>query len=326
MVSGEVRHPGEHVTNGETHLRDAVYLAGGVTRDALLNDAALLEQASKIPVPAWRPKSGKRVVTDESKKQEDAQKEEAQPQQASADEELLKVKAQLKRLFKQHGRVSLRAADFEKDDDKNHHIDFITYCSNLRATNYKIKTASRHECKMIAGKIIPAIASTTAAICGLVELELFKLALGSKVDNHRDCNLNLAMGAQILNFWSPVGPPKTKSKDYDVITLGPLKAVPEGFTLWDSVVIKGGRQMTLQELIDTFKKVHHGCEITIMTKRNETNPIFMGARSGLNKPVVQLVEEKHGPLHPKQKFIIFDVAANAADETDAVTPWIKFFV
>ena len=38
-VSGEVRHPGEHVTNGETHLRDAVYLAGGVSRDARLTDA-----------------------------------------------------------------------------------------------------------------------------------------------------------------------------------------------------------------------------------------------------------------------------------------------
>ena len=39
MVSGEVRDPGEHLTNGETHLRDAVYLAGGVTPDASLQDA-----------------------------------------------------------------------------------------------------------------------------------------------------------------------------------------------------------------------------------------------------------------------------------------------
>jgi len=43
-VSGEVRHPGEHVTNGETHLRDAVYLAGGVTRDALLTDAQVFRR------------------------------------------------------------------------------------------------------------------------------------------------------------------------------------------------------------------------------------------------------------------------------------------
>lgn len=45
-VSGEVRHPGEHVTNGETRLRDAVYLAGGVTPDALLNDAQVFRKTS----------------------------------------------------------------------------------------------------------------------------------------------------------------------------------------------------------------------------------------------------------------------------------------
>jgi protein involved in polysaccharide export with SLBB domain len=38
-VTGEVRDPGDHLTNGVAHLRDAVYLAGGTTRNALLADA-----------------------------------------------------------------------------------------------------------------------------------------------------------------------------------------------------------------------------------------------------------------------------------------------
>jgi|HubBroStandDraft_6_1064221.scaffolds.fasta_scaffold00010_73 protein involved in polysaccharide export with SLBB domain len=45
-VSGEVRHPGKHITNGETHLRDAVYLAGGVTPDALLDDAQVFRRTA----------------------------------------------------------------------------------------------------------------------------------------------------------------------------------------------------------------------------------------------------------------------------------------
>jgi len=45
-VSGEVRHPGDHITNGETHLRDAVYLAGGVTGDALLSDAQVFRHTA----------------------------------------------------------------------------------------------------------------------------------------------------------------------------------------------------------------------------------------------------------------------------------------
>ena len=41
MVAGEVRDPGEKLTNGETHLRDAVYLGGGLTPDAQLTDAEI---------------------------------------------------------------------------------------------------------------------------------------------------------------------------------------------------------------------------------------------------------------------------------------------
>jgi protein involved in polysaccharide export with SLBB domain len=40
-VSGEVRKPGVHRTSGELHVRDAVYLAGGLTLDARLDQAQI---------------------------------------------------------------------------------------------------------------------------------------------------------------------------------------------------------------------------------------------------------------------------------------------
>ena len=43
-VSGEIRDPGDHVTNGATYLRDAIYLAGGTTPDALLDDAQVFRK------------------------------------------------------------------------------------------------------------------------------------------------------------------------------------------------------------------------------------------------------------------------------------------
>jgi protein involved in polysaccharide export with SLBB domain len=43
-VTGEVRDPGDHLTNGLAHLRDAVYLSGGTTGDALLDDAQVFRK------------------------------------------------------------------------------------------------------------------------------------------------------------------------------------------------------------------------------------------------------------------------------------------
>lgn len=57
---------------------------------------------------------------------------------------------------------------FEKDDDSNGHIDFVASASALRARMYSIEPADRLKTKRIAGKIIPAIATATAAVAGLV--------------------------------------------------------------------------------------------------------------------------------------------------------------
>jgi len=43
-VTGEVRDPGDHVTNGATYLRDAVFLAGGATPDAQFDDAQVFHR------------------------------------------------------------------------------------------------------------------------------------------------------------------------------------------------------------------------------------------------------------------------------------------
>lgn len=61
---------------------------------------------------------------------------------------------------------------FEKDDDSNGHMDFVTSASSLRAIMYSIEPADRLKTKRIAGKIIPAIATATAAVAGLVSTDL----------------------------------------------------------------------------------------------------------------------------------------------------------
>lgn len=57
--------------------------------------------------------------------------------------------------------------EFEKDNDINYHIDFIYALSGLRCLNYKLSPMDWIAVKLKAGRIIPALATTTACIAAL---------------------------------------------------------------------------------------------------------------------------------------------------------------
>lgn len=138
------------------------------------------------------------------------------------------------------------AHDFEKDDDSNFHIDFLTVATNMRAANYDIKASERATVKVTAGKIIPALATSTAMICGLVDMEFMKLVKGlDKEDNALDkfynANINLATGSQAMNLFRPEASIKMKTN---------LEAMPE-YTSWDKVEIKG--EITVKEFVEQIQ-------------------------------------------------------------------------
>ncbi|CUE71881.1 ubiquitin activating E2 enzyme, putative, partial [Bodo saltans] len=68
--------------------------------------------------------------------------------------------------------------EFEKDDDTNCHVAFITACANLRAWNYQLDLSTFNSVKALAGRITPALATTTSVVCGMACIEALKVLIG----------------------------------------------------------------------------------------------------------------------------------------------------
>ena len=114
--------------------------------------------------------------------------------------------------------------------------------SNLRARNYKIDEVDNFKVKLIAGKIIPAIATTTAMVVGAVGIEIIKYLLNKDISVFKNVTINLALPLWVFN--DPLHPIEMKDKDYDIMALGPVIAKPPKFTSWDKIHLKS--PMTLQ--------------------------------------------------------------------------------
>jgi ubiquitin-activating enzyme E1 len=102
--------------------------------------------------------------------------------------------------------------EFEKDDDHNFHVMFITGASNSRAENYKIEPVSFDMTKGIVGRIIPAIATTTSMVAGLITIEYLKYKTGlNKLEDYKSWFVNLAINTFVAG--EPIKMTNIKIKD-----------------------------------------------------------------------------------------------------------------
>jgi ubiquitin-activating enzyme E1 len=73
-------------------------------------------------------------------------------------------------------------------------MDLISEFANMRTRNYSIPEVDKLKAKFIGGRIIPAIATSTAMATVLVCLELYKVIAGQhSIEDFRNTFTNLAL-------------------------------------------------------------------------------------------------------------------------------------
>ena len=263
---------------------------------------AIAAKANAVVVDKFVPQSGVKIETD-------PKAQSTKPSMSQDDDSVIEqLTAKLESVAKSiPAEVRLNPLEFEKDDDTNFHMDMITALANLRARNYKIPEVDKLKAKFIAGKIIPAIATTTALATGLVCLELYKVILQKPVTAYRNTFATLA-----LPLFAMAEPVESKFVEFNDMK----------WSLWDRWVIQG--DVTVQELLDWFterKLVAYSisCGPTMLY-----NMLFPKHKDRLPKKVSTVVQEIAKTSLPESRmYIDLVVACEDEEENDVDVPLVS---
>ncbi|CAD7088673.1 unnamed protein product [Hermetia illucens] len=296
--------------NDPLHL-DYVYAAANLKAEVygipqVRDRQKVAEIVSNIKVPMFIPKSGVKIEVTEGSTNNtfDHSNEEIDQDRVN------KILTELASLGKLDVRI--KPLEFEKDDDTNLHMDFIVASSNLRAANYKIPPADRHKSKLIAGKIIPAIATATSVVSGFAVLEIMKLSQGFKtLDRYKNGFLNLAL--PFMAFSEPLQADKQTFYGKE-------------WTLWDRFEVQG--EMTLCEFLDYFKN-EHNLKITMLSQGVVMLYSFFMSKAKCAErlpltmtEVVRRVSKK--PIESHERSLVFEICCNDEDGNDIEVPYVRY--
>ncbi|XP_039131642.1 LOW QUALITY PROTEIN: ubiquitin-activating enzyme E1 2-like [Dioscorea cayenensis subsp. rotundata] len=272
--------------------------------DWVKNPKMMADVVDKVIVPDFQPKHGVKIVTDEK----------ATNLSAASVDDVAVINSLIKKLESCVTNLPtgfrMNPIQFEKDDDTNYHMDFIAGLANMRARNYSIPEIDKLKAKFIAGRIIPAIATSTAMATGLVCLELYKVLAGShKVEDYRNTFANLAL--PLFSMAEPVPPKVIKHQDMS-------------WTVWDRWAVKGN--LTLRELLKWLKDrglnaYSISCGTSLLY-----NSMFPRHKDRLDKKVVDVAKEVAKVEVPSyRRHLDIVVACEDEDDNDIDIPLVSIY-
>lgn len=304
-------HPLQFSTDDPGHLN--FIMAASILRaetcgipipDWANNPKKLSNAVSRVFVPDFQPKEGVKIATDENA---------TNPTPDSMDDAAV-IKNLIIRLENCRKKLppgfAMKPIQFEKDDDSNYHMDLIAGLANMRARTYSIPEVDKLKAKLIAGRIIPAIATTTAMATGLVCLELYKVLNGGhKVEDYRNTFANLAL--PLFSMAEPVPPKVVKHKDL-------------AWTVWDRWILMGNP--TLRELLQWVSNKGLSAYSISYGTCMLYNCMLPQHRDRLGKKVVELARDVAKVQLPSYRtHLDLLVACEDEDENDIDIPLVSVY-
>lgn len=261
--------------------------------DWVKSPSKLADAINKVVVPEFQPKKDVKIVTDEK----------ATTLSAASVDDAAVINDLVMKLETCHKKLppgfKMNPIQFEKDDDTNYHMELIAGLANMRARNYSIPEVDKLKAKFIAGRIIPAIATSTAMATGLVCLELYKvLSGGHKVEDYRNTFANLAL--PLFSMAEPV-PPKV------------IKHQEMSWTVWDRWILRDNP--SLRELLEWLKNKGLNAYSISYGSCLLYNSMFPRHRDRMDRKMVDLAKQVAKAELPSNRRH-FDVVVACEDDED----------
>tara|TARA_B110000208_G_scaffold189540_1_gene251298 strand:- start:8124 stop:10988 length:2865 start_codon:yes stop_codon:yes gene_type:complete len=155
-------------------------------------------------------------------------------------------------------KVSLNHSTYDKDIQE--HLNILMYFTNLRAKIYSIQESEQIDIKLISGRIIPALASTTSVISGFVVIDILKYLikqLNYRKVKYSEININLA--ENIFTVFSAAHPKNVYNNMLHTEYGVNIKTIPAHFSNWSAIRINKKRDKinTLTTLLKELSKTHN---------------------------------------------------------------------
>jgi ubiquitin-activating enzyme E1 len=144
----------------------------------------------------------------------------------------------------------------------------------MRARAYDIPEVDKLQAKLIAGRIIPAIATATALATGFVGLELLKAVQGLPVEAFRNTFANLAL--PLFAMAEPMPPAKVKHGELE-------------WSVWDRWMVPG--DVTVTELLAWFSAKGLSAYSVSCGQSLIYNTIFPKHKDRLQRKVSDVVQD-----------------------------------